>query len=98
MFLDFVFEPSGVDVWSERMAGDAAAVESVVDHVHLCNFFAPQSEIENEALIDIGRVMASSWKCAAESQFPDREVIVEFNDGTDDYGPTVSIHASRSAL
>lgn len=94
VFLGFAFDASGVDVWIERLGGDRKSVEAMVNHVHLWDFFSPRSEIENEALVQLARRMANSWKCSARLQFHEKEFVVEFNDGADDYGPTLAIHTA----
>ncbi|MBL7498757.1 hypothetical protein I6A84_04380 [Frankia sp. CNm7] len=95
ILLRFVFDAldaSGVDTWIDHFRGDVQAVETMVNHIHLWEFFKSQSEDEDEALVDLARRMATSWKCSARSQFPERVFAVEFDDGTNDYGPTLAIH------
>lgn len=89
------FDTSGVDTWIDHTKGDIQSVESMVNHVHLWDFFNPQSENEDDALVDLAHRMATSWKCSACSQFPEKAFTVEFDDGTNDYGPTLSIHTAQ---
>ncbi|WP_181770925.1 hypothetical protein [Amycolatopsis pittospori] len=93
IFLDFVFDASGVDAWIDRFDGVEQSVESAVNHVHLWDFFSPKSEAENDALVELAHRMVESWKSSALMQFPGREFVVQFSDGSDDYGPTLVIYA-----
>ncbi|MFB6722390.1 hypothetical protein ACFCV3_19595 [Kribbella sp. NPDC056345] len=92
--LEFVFDTGGIDAWIERFEGDRKAVEGVVNHIHLWDLFKPKSETESVALVQLAQQMAISWKVAAASQFPGRDFVVESSDGSDDYGPTVTIRTA----
>ncbi|REE98743.1 hypothetical protein [Thermomonospora umbrina] len=91
VLLDFTFDEAGVDLWLERLQGERKAVEAMVNHVHLWDFFAPRAEAENEVLKDLGRRMVASWEAMALLQFPQKSFTVKFDDGSNDYGPTLAI-------
>ena len=52
--------------------------------------FTEDSELEDEVLMDVARIMERSWKAAVAGQFPGREFWIELVDSDDEYGgPTL---------
>ncbi|MGH7511174.1 MAG: hypothetical protein ACREMZ_17175 [Gemmatimonadales bacterium] len=94
VFLKFLFERSGVDVWFDELKGDRSAVEGVVNHVHLWDVFAPRSEVEYAVLGDVVPRLAAMWRAALKVSFPKREFVVSVVDPSEDYGPTISIRSA----
>lgn len=94
VFLKFLFEQRGVDIWVDELKGDMSAVESVVNHVHLWDVFAPKSEVEYAVLAELAPRLAAMWRAALNSSFPAREFVVSVTDASEDYGPTLSIRSA----
>lgn len=93
VFLGFLFERRGVDVWFDEFKGDKSAVEGVVNHVHLWDVFAPKLEAEYAVLVELAPRIAAMWRAALKSAFPTREFVVSVADASEDYGPTISIRS-----
>ncbi|MFB6722387.1 hypothetical protein ACFCV3_19580 [Kribbella sp. NPDC056345] len=93
VFLKFMYAPEGVDHWMDHLNGDRRAVEVVMNHVHLWDFLAPKGDSEHEALVWFGRQVTHFWEVVLKSRFADREFVVEFDDGTNEYGPTLTLHS-----
>jgi hypothetical protein len=95
VFLDFAFDEAGVDAWIKECNGDCKSVEAMVNHIHLWDYFAANSEIENEALGEVVARMAEAWRFAVKMQYPSRNFVVEVSVGVDnDYGPTLTLHST----
>ncbi|WP_155246753.1 hypothetical protein [Salinispora arenicola] len=94
VFLRFLFERRGVDSWFDELKGDRRAVEGVVNHVHLWDVFAPNSEAEYAVLAELAQRISAMWRAALKSAFPSREFIVSVVDASEDYGPTISIRSA----
>lgn len=94
VFLKLFFDEKIVDSWFGQLKNDGPAVESVVNHIHLWDFFAPASDNENEALQVLAERMAGTWQYSAEMQFPHRRFAVEADNGSGNYGPTVVIYSA----
>ncbi|MFJ3517851.1 hypothetical protein [Streptomyces sp. NPDC090131] len=91
VFLGFKFDGRIVDEWYDRLEGDGSAVESVVNHVHLWDYFAISLDPEYAALPDLAEVIAEMWRAAAQVNFPGRDFEVAVGDGSGDYGPTLRL-------
>lgn len=93
VFLDFLFDRPGVDRWFDELKGDKSAVESVVNHVHLWDVFAPKSDAEYVVLSEIAPRIGEMWLAALRREFPDREFVISVADESADYGPTISFRS-----
>ncbi|WFE50001.1 hypothetical protein [Micromonospora sp. WMMD1155] len=89
VFLAFLFEEKGVDMWLENLKGDVVSVESVLNHVHLWDFFSPKSKDEYAGLSKLTERIGTMWREALRVSFPDRSFVVTFTDDPADYGPTL---------
>lgn len=94
VFLGFTFEQRGVDIWFDELKGDMAAVEGIVNHVHLWDLLAPKSESEYAVLGDLAERIAAMWRAALMVAFPSREFIISVADATEDYGPTIAVRSA----
>ncbi|MFB7371983.1 hypothetical protein ACFC0D_19310 [Streptomyces sp. NPDC056222] len=91
VFLGFKFDRGGVDEWLENQSGDRRAVESVVNHVHLWDYFPLTSDAEYAALASLAEEIAAMWRNAVRDAFPGRKFEIAVSDGTGDYGPTLRL-------
>jgi hypothetical protein len=94
IFVKFLFEPQGVDAWLERLKGDAKAVESAVNHLHLWDVFALRSDAERKAASSFCFEIASMWRAAVNAAFPGKDFSVLVTDEPDDYGPTLTLSSN----
>ncbi len=89
VLLGFSFDPATVDDWFDRL-GDVAAVEGIVNHVHLWDLLPPHTLSEGEAE-RLAAPLAWFWGAALRAAHPDREFVVEVTqDGG--YGPEVTFY------
>lgn len=93
VILGFAFDETGVRSWLDHFKGNRKSVEAMVNHLHLWDVFAAGSDVENAALSDLASRIGQVWENMARSRFPGREFVAEVSDGSDDYGPTVSLHS-----
>ncbi|MFI5871688.1 hypothetical protein ACIBAH_04460 [Streptomyces sp. NPDC051445] len=91
VFLGFKFDRNAVDDWFDHLQDDVRAVESVVNHVHLWDYFVITLESEYAALPALAESISVIWRAAAQAAFPDREFEVGVSDGSGDYGPTLRL-------
>jgi hypothetical protein len=89
VFLKFLFDEQGVEAWIAKLGDDRKAVESVVNHLHLWDVFAPGSEEERRAVSALCSDMAEMWRAAVSRYFPGRDFLVTLADEPDEYGPTL---------
>ncbi|MEU0641775.1 hypothetical protein [Streptomyces umbrinus] len=94
VFLGFKFDGKSIDDWYGRLAGDWRAVESVVNHVHLWDYFVITLESEYTALPELAETIAVIWRAAVQKAFPDREFEVTVSDSSGGYGPTLRLTGS----
>lgn len=86
VFLEFAFEPTTIDRWLDHL-GDVAAVERVVNHVHLWDVLAPTESLEVESPL-LAAPLAAAWEAALCRAFPSRAFkVVATEEG--DYGPEI---------
>lgn len=87
------YEPSALDQWWAQLAGDVAALEAVVNHVHVWDLFDQDAVDGLEgACSEMAELIAATWRCALAEAFPDRSFSVVVDN--DDYGPTVTFRSS----
>ncbi|MEU8867598.1 hypothetical protein [Streptomyces umbrinus] len=94
VFLGFKFEGKSIDDWYGRLSGDWRAVESVVNHVHLWDYFVITLESEYAALSGLADAIAVMWRAAVQKAFPDREFEITVSDSSGDYDPTLRLTGS----
>jgi hypothetical protein len=94
VFLGFKFDGKSVDEWHGRLSGDWRAVESVVNHVHLWDYFVITLESEYAALPELADSIAVMWQAAVQKAFPGREFEITVSDGSGDDGPTLRLTGS----
>jgi hypothetical protein len=89
-FLEMAFDQAVVDDWFTQL-GDGAAVESVVNQVHVWDLFGVNGEAEEEAAVFLASTIAETWRAAAAKQFPGTSFTVSVSNEPEDYGPTVTL-------
>jgi hypothetical protein len=79
-----------ISTWLEHSSGDTQQVEGMLNHVHLWDQLpADQSELDDEALMEVGRTIVRCWHAALAEQFPGRAFEINLVGPDDDYGPTI---------
>lgn len=69
--------------WMEHTGGNLTAVESVLNHRHILDFFTnSEFEATSDVVRHLGRVLKDIWTCKLARDFPDRAIVVSF---TEDY-------------
>ena len=91
VFLKFVFDEAGVNRWFENLEGNNSAIEAVVNHVHLWDFFSATTEEERAGLSHLADVVQAMWQTLIGQRFPGREFAVSVSDETNDYVPTLTL-------
>lgn len=86
-----VFDAASVDTWLESTGGDIAAVELVVNHVHLYDVVQQHADTDLPELEELGRRIAEVWEHLARARYPEHRLTVTFATEPDEYGPTVSV-------
>lgn len=88
------YDPTNFDDWWQEFDGDTAAVEKMINHLHLWDAFDPDGDAEHQAVAALADRVAQSWRAHAAAEFPDRTFTV---DVVDDYGPTVCLSSRPQA-
>ena len=86
------FDPASVAQWRQELGDDRAAVERMVNHVHVYDLFNnnPADTDKTALAAYLGQVLAQCWHHALHAAFPDKRFTVEYTSEPDDYGPTIS--------
>jgi hypothetical protein len=93
VFLGYAFDPRTADEWFVRL-DTLAAVEAVVNHVHVRDMFPISTDSEEEAAVFFADVLAKSWRASLALRFPGRSFDVTVSNSPDQYGPEVSFTSS----
>ncbi len=90
------YTPDSFEQWWAHFDGDIGAVEGMLNHLQLWDVFTQMDHtlLAEEALAELGKVMAKTWKLALLEAFPDREFLVEFHNDPGDYGPMVTFRSA----
>ncbi|MBF9070465.1 hypothetical protein [Streptacidiphilus fuscans] len=91
VLLKSAFNEEAVDAWIERLEGDRASIEGVVNEVHLWDLFRLESDAEYRAVSAIAPKIANMWISAAREAFPAKRFRVALDSSPDSYGPTLTI-------
>jgi len=94
VFLRFLFDTQAIDKWFGELKGDGRAVESVVNHLHLWDVFAPKTEPEYVLVSELAPKLGEMWMAALKRTFSSREFVVSVTSEANDYGPTVSFRSA----
>jgi len=82
------------DQWWTKFSGDIAAIESMVNHLHLWDVFAQcDDEASFEIMDNLLPIIRSCWSAALAEAFPNRRFEVWTANEPDDYGPTIGFHS-----
>jgi hypothetical protein len=70
-----------LEEWLRYCDGDKRAVESVVSHIHIVDLHHAYSEdVTHDRLIFLGNKLKEIYECKLESDFPERNILVVFDD------------------
>jgi hypothetical protein len=89
------YTPEAFSEWLERYSGDKSAVESMLNHVHICDLFpnCPKDVEYSEQLYEfLAHALMVGWKSALGEAFPDRRFVFTLRHG---YGPEISFHQAH---
>jgi hypothetical protein len=83
------FDSESLADWIRHYAGDKSAVESMVNHLHIGDVHSfGRSDGNRERLVHLGRVLKQIYECKLRLQFPERDIVVEFDDSPQAEMPT----------
>jgi len=98
IFMDDRFSETSFRTWLAHCEGDLAAVEAMMNHVHLYDVFGTKADGVNEAVFErLGQALAFSWRALLAQAFPERHFSVEYSNTEQDYGPTVTFFQVATA-
>jgi hypothetical protein len=83
------YDERNLEAWWTQLNGDRAAIEEVVNHVHLWDVV--EEQVPDEALDEVAEALVRNWRRALAEQFPDRSFRVVLSNDENDYGPTLSV-------
>jgi hypothetical protein len=72
-----------LDEWERQCKGDHAAVEKVVNHLHIADLHAYGSPVTKDQARYLGRVLKNIHQVKLQADFPDLIFEVYFNDEAD---------------
>jgi hypothetical protein len=86
------FSESNYSGFMKQLDGDREAVERVMNHCHISDYF-PNQQPTKDQIIYFGRLLKEIWQVKLKNDFPARNIQVEFyeqdSDSLDDYEITV---------
>ena len=86
------YEEANFNSWFATLKGDVEQVERIINYFPTLLWFDPADEVEERALGTLADRIALGWRTQAALQFPDRPLVAEVVEGTDDDGPTVVLY------
>lgn len=86
------FEAESFAQWWDSCRGNAQAVETVLNHVHLWDLLPNTGKDDYGPLWELGEILVLTWTASLRRAFPGRWFEVSL---TDDYGPTVTAWTHR---
>jgi hypothetical protein len=92
VLLPWAYEPGNFETWWERLNGDRARIEGLLNHLHLWDVV--DSDVDDAKLRELAGVIVLSWRAAARAEFPERSFDVGVSLDGVDYGPTVYMHST----
>lgn len=95
VLLPWSYDPENFEVWWERLAGDRAKIEGVLNHLHLWDVF--DADVEEAELRELAGIIAESWRAAARARFPGRGFEIDVSLAGEDYGLTLHMHSTNPA-
>ncbi len=70
-------------LWLEETKGDKQAVEAMLNHIHISDLFqAMDLSASTEQIKYLGNKMQEMWLSKAKIEFPQKEIVVEFDEGS----------------
>jgi len=88
ILVKFLTSDANFSQWKKLAKGDRISIESSINRLVLWDWFDPQGDIEERALVDLAGRISYVWKLCAEKQYPNRKFLSWVDDH---YGPTVVI-------
>jgi hypothetical protein len=82
--------------WWQALGGDPEQVERIINFFPTRGYFQPADDVEERALEVLADRIALGWRTTAAIQFPDRPIVAEVIEGTEDDGPTVILYTKRA--
>jgi hypothetical protein len=92
VLLPWAYEADNFEIWWERLNGDRARIEGVLNHLHLWDVF--DADVEGAKLHELATIIAESWRAAGRAEFSGRDFEIGVSLGGGDYGPTVYMHSA----
>ena len=74
------FLESSVRGFEQATNGNRAAVEAVMNHLHIADIHCNIADVDEGQLRFLGRALKGIYEVKLRSDFPDRRFIVSFND------------------
>jgi hypothetical protein len=69
------------DHWMQHTNGDRAAVERVLNHRHVLDLFgSSEFKATRNIVLYLGKLLRDMWSCKLARDFPDRTIIVNFDE------------------
>jgi hypothetical protein len=86
----------GYDVWMGNLNKNIIEVEKIINHIHIYDLFAHfNGDVDENIFLEIGKQMELSWKMYLKHKFPLEEFVINFDDGKNDYGPTITFYNKK---
>lgn len=89
-------DPDSLATWRETLKNNRQQIEAMVNHVHVYDLFADDTDLPDEVYAYLGATIAKFWRFALAERFPQRRFKVVCSDEPTDYGPTITFYQIRS--
>lgn len=90
------YSEANFNSWFDTLKGDTERIERIINFLPTRHFFEPADEVEERALETLAERIALGWRTQAALQFPDRPLVAEVLEGTEDDGPTVVLYTRKT--
>lgn len=89
------FSADNFAVWSKRLSGDCAAIERVLNQLHVSELVpSDTTELDVSVIRYLAETITAMWTARVKSLFPERRFVVRLEHADDDSasGPTVILY------
>lgn len=92
VFIESKFSEENYYHWKKKLVSKIA-VEKVINHIHVYDLFANcTDEVDESVFVDIGKRIRKILQLLLQSQYPNKNIIVEYLNDDSTYGSTVRFY------
>jgi hypothetical protein len=91
VFLEMQYSYNSYLSWLNHFGSDRQALEKMMNHVHMYDIFGHSNNVDDTVYEQVGMLLQIAWTKHFKSEYPDKNIVVDYWHGEDDYGPIVTV-------